>query len=237
MIHPLREWAARSEELLDDPEADESDVVASLRDIARINRLLGGAAAAAARLEEFLAAMPAGSTVTLLDVGTGSGDIPRAFARRARARGISLRVIGLERIPAAAREARRGGGTEVLVADGGRLPFGPRSVDLVLCAKVLHHLPGEAGCCLLKEMNRVARLGVVVADLRRSVLAAAGFWLASFPLRVHPVTRRDGVISVMRGFTGPELREACAQAGVAALVKRHPGWCLTAAWRPAPAGA
>lgn len=233
MRNPLRDWAIGAEELLDDPGADERVVVASLRDIARINRIFGGAAAAAARIDEFLAPLPAGTTVTLLDVGTGAGDIPRAASLRAARRGITLRVVGLERIPAAAREASRGGDAAILVADGGALPFAPRSVDLVLCAKVLHHLPGAAGCRLLREMDRVARVGVIVADIRRSMVAALGIWLASFPLRLHPATRRDGVISVFRGFSGEELRGICADAGIAARVKRHPGWSLTAAWRPA----
>ena len=232
MRHPLRAWAARSTELLDDPAADERDVVASLRDIARINRAFGGAAAAAQRLDEFLRPIAPGSTISLLDVGTGAGDIPRAAAARAARRGISLQLIGLERIKAAAREAARDGGVAALVADGGQLPFRSASVDLVLCSKVLHHLPGEPGQQLLREMNRVARLGVVVADIRRSVIAAAGIWLASFPMRFHPATRRDGVISVFRGFSPLELLAICRSAGVSAAVRRHPGWCLTAAWRP-----
>jgi hypothetical protein len=230
--HPLRDWAQRSRELLDDPGADAAVVAASLRDIAVINRLFGGARAAVNRVDEFFAAVKPGSTVTLLDVGTGSGDIPRAAALRARRRGITLRMVGLERIVPAAREAAQTGDTAVLVADGGELPFASRSIDLVLCAKVLHHLPGESGCRLLREMDRVARKGVVVADIRRSAVAAAGLWLASFPLRLHPVTRRDGVISVFRGFSGAELRDRCTDAGISARIKRHPGWCLTAAWQP-----
>jgi len=235
--HPIRAWAAGAAELLDDPGADAGDVVASLRDIARINRCFGGARAASARLDEFLCGVRAGSTVTLLDVGTGAGDIPRAMTRRAAQRGITLRCFGLERHPAAAREAERGGGVAALIADGGALPFATDTVDLVLCAKLLHHLPGAAGHRLLRELDRVARLAVVVADIRRSPLAAAGLWLASFPMRLHPATRRDGVISVFRGFSGDELRAICADAGVRAAVRRHPGWCLTAAWRPAGARA
>ena len=232
----LQSWARHAVELLDDPAADERIVVTSLRDIARINRAFGGAAAAARRLDEFLHPLAPGAVITLLDVGTGAGDIPRAAATRAARRGVRLRLIGLERIRAAAREAAREGGVASLVGDGARLPFADGSVDLVLCSKVLHHLPGEAGRRLLGEMNRVARLGVVVADIRRSVVAAAGIWLASFPMRLHPVTRRDGVISVFRGFTAGELSALCREAGVAASVRCHPGWCLTAAWRPgAPA--
>jgi len=233
LIGSLRRWAADSSELLDDPGADAGDVVASLRDIARINRAFGGAAAAAARLDEFLGPAVDGRAVSLLDVGTGAADIPRAVAARAARRGIRLSLLGLERHKAAAREASRGGGVAALVGEGGRLPFADRSVDLVLCAKVLHHLPGEPGRRLLVELNRVARRAVVVADIRRSAVAAAGLWLASFPMRFHPATRRDGVISVLRGFSPDELRGICAAAGFSAVVKRHPGWCLTAAWCPA----
>jgi len=233
MMSALRAWAAAAVETLDDPRTEEGVIVASLRDIARINRVFGGARAAVGRLDEFLARCPRGTALTLLDVGTGIGDIPRAAADRARRRGIALRLIGLERHPAAARAALAPGGLAAIIADGGSLPLRNRSVDLVLCSKLLHHLPGASGTRLLSEMDRVARLGVVVADIYRSALAAAGIWLASFPLRFHPATRHDGVISVFRGFTPHELRAACAAANVAATVKSHPGFCLTAAWRPA----
>jgi SAM-dependent methyltransferase len=229
----LRGWAARAQETLDDPGADDATVVASLRDIARINRAFGDAAAAARRLEPYLAEAPPGRILTLLDIGTGGGDIPRAIAARADRRGIALRLIGLERHRAAARAAQEGGRLAAVVAEGGRLPFPDGAVDFVLCAKVLHHLPGDPGTTLLREMDRVARRAALVLDIRRSLVAALGLWLVSWPMRFHRVTRRDGVISVFRGFSEGELTETCRLAGVRADVRRHPGWCLTAAWRPA----
>ena len=235
-MRSLHEWAVAAPETLDDPAADPGVVVASLRDITRINRAFGGAAAVVHRLEEFVAAAPPGTTLTLLDVGTGAGDIPRRAAALAARRGVRLACVGLERHKAAAREARRAGLASV-VGDGAQLPLAARSVDLVLCVKLLHHLPGASGCALLRELDRVARLGVVVCDIRRSVWAAAGIFLASFPMRFHPATRRDSVISVFRGFTPAELGAACAGAGVNASVRRHAGWALTAAWRPAGATA
>ena len=89
----LRSWAARAVETLDDPRTEDAVIVTSLRDIARINRVFGGARAAVGRLDEFLARCSRGATLTLLDVGTGTGDIPRAAARRAQARGITLKLI------------------------------------------------------------------------------------------------------------------------------------------------
>jgi SAM-dependent methyltransferase len=229
----LRGWAARADETLDDPRADAATVTASLGDIARINRLFGGRAAAVRGLDPYLAEAPPGRILTLLDVGTGGGDIPRALAARAARRGLTLRLVGVERHPAAARAARNGGSLVPVLAEGGCLPFADGAVDFVFCAKLLHHLPGAAGTALLREMDRVARRAAVVADIRRSLFAALGLWLVSWPLRFHPATRRDGVISVFRGFTPEELSDVCRAAGVRADVHRHPGWCLTAAWRPA----
>lgn len=231
MFSPRR-WARGSVELLDDPASDAGAVLASLGDVARINRFLGGRHAALARLDELFRAERAGAALSLLDVGTGLGDIPAAAARRARERGLALRLIGLERHPAAARAAKANG-LCALVSEGGRLPFADRSVDYVLCSQLLHHFAGAAAEQLVRELDRVARRGVVIADLRRSVLAAAGFFLASFALRVLPVTRCDGVISVFRGFSAAELANLCRTAGVEPDVRRHPGFRLTAAWRPA----
>ncbi|HVO34148.1 MAG TPA: methyltransferase domain-containing protein [Gemmatimonadales bacterium] len=236
LIDVLQEWARRRRELFDDPAADASTVVASLRDIARANRYFGGAAAAVSRLDEFFRAVPPGAALTLLDVGTGDGDIPRAAQRRAATRGIRLRVLGLERHHAAARLAARDGMISPLLGDAHVLPLRAASVDLVLCSQLLHHFRGAALAAAIAELSRVAGLGVVVADLLPSPVAALGFWLAGLPLRFHPVTRRDGFVSVLRGFTPAALHLACREAGVEARVRTHPGFRVTAAWAARPPG-
>jgi hypothetical protein len=81
------------------------------------------------------------------------------------------------------------------------------------------------------ELHRVARRWVVIADIRRSWLAAGGFRLASAALGFHPVTRADGVASVLRGFTAAELGTLVHQAvGVRPRVERSPFWRLVATW-------
>lgn len=227
----VQDWARRRGELLDDPAADSATVVASLADVARSNRFLGGRRAALAALGGFLRAGAAPAALTLLDVGTGLGDIPLAAAAAARTSGIALRLLGVERHPAAARAARVRGLVAV-VASGAALPFRTGAVDLALCSQLLHHCSATEGDRLVRELDRVARRGVVIADLRRSLVAAAGFYVAAVALRFHAVTRRDGVISVLRGFTAAELTNLCREAGVEARVRRHLGFRLTAAWRP-----
>jgi hypothetical protein len=83
--------------------------------------------------------------------------------------------------------------------------------------------------------NRLARIGVVICDLRRSALAALAFGIGSRVLRFDPVTVADGLTSIRRGFTPAELSGLLARAGVRGRVARRPGWRLVATWRPAAA--
>jgi ubiquinone/menaquinone biosynthesis C-methylase UbiE len=169
-------------------------------------------------------------TATLLDVGTGLGDIPRAARALAARRGVTLQTIGLE-VTAALAAAARAQATATVAGDARALPFADGSVDVVTCSQVLHHLDGDDARALLSELTRVARRGVIVSDLRRSWLAAGLLWCASFPLGFHPVSRHDGVTSVFRGFTRHELADAVHTAtGEAPAVRHRLGWRVTARW-------
>jgi hypothetical protein len=106
-------------------------------------------------------------------------------------------------------------------------------VDIVLCSQLLHHFENDRAIELLRELDRVAKHRVIVSDLRRSWFAASGIWLVSFPLRFHPVSRHDGVVSVLRGFTRGELERMVERAvHTQARVRQRPTFRLTAAWTP-----
>jgi len=101
----------------------------------------------------------------------------------------------------------------------------------VMMSQLIHHLSRDAAVEVIRAADRIARVGVVVADLRRSALAVAGFRLASGLLRFDPATRADGVTSVRRGYLPHELSAILRDAGVSAAVHRRPGFRLVAAWR------
>ena len=218
-------------ELLDDPRADPAAVRAQLADIARLNRLFGGTHAVVAALEPILRRASGRHRWTLLDVGTGCGDIPRALAAAARRYGIELRTIGLERIPEAARLAGAAG-LGAVIGDGNALPFRPHSVDIVLASQVLHHLPRATAVRWIASLDALARRAVIVADLRRARWAMAGVWLAAAALGMNPSTRKDAVLSLRRGYKKEELEQLCAAAGVPACVTSSRWARLVAVWEP-----
>lgn len=199
-----------------------------MRDVARSNALFGGTRAVLRRLADVL---EPGADLSLLDVGTGSGDVPAAARALATARDARLTTIGLDVSEQMARSARRRLDAAV-VADAMRLPFADRSADVVTCSQVLHHFVDADARALIAELHRVARRCVIISDLRRSWLAAGLFWLASVGLRFHAVTRHDGVTSVLRGFTVPEVERLIRDAtGRTARVQAGMFWRVTATWR------
>jgi hypothetical protein len=218
-------------ELLDDPAADPAVVTATLRNIARANRWFGGSAAMRRGLARALDGVPRGAVLTLADLGTGMGDLPRAAARWADRRGIRLVPLGLERSPVAARLATNGG-VPCVVGCAGAAPFRDKSVDLVLVSQVAHHLTQASAVRLFRECDRLARRAVIVADLRRGRLGALAFWCGSRVLGFDRVTRADGITSIRRGYSKDELSALLAAAGVRAVVERRPGYRLVATWRP-----
>jgi SAM-dependent methyltransferase len=221
----------RGPEILDDPATDAFVVRRSLADVARANALFGGRRAVCRELADVLATSR-GESLTLLDVGTGCGDVPAAARALARRTGTRLRTIAVESSAPLASAAH---GPDLPVARGTALalPFRDRSVDIVICSQLLHHFTDDAAARVLREMNRVARRCVIVSDLRRSWLAAGGIWLASWPLLFHPVSRHDGVLSVLRGYTVPELRDLVRDAiGRAPVARTRAGFRVATAWTP-----
>jgi 2-polyprenyl-3-methyl-5-hydroxy-6-metoxy-1,4-benzoquinol methylase len=222
-------------ELLDSHADDELLVLRTVEDITRANIVFRGARAAVTELSRHFAQLS--SQATLLDVGTGLGDVPRAAVREAWEHNIELTAIGLDTVPVLTRHAATSV-SHMVCGSGLCLPFRTASVDIVMCSQTLHHFRGDDEAHLLREMDRVARVAVVVSDLRRSWIAAGGFWVASFPLRFHRVTRHDGVLSVLRGYTPDELSNAIFNAvGVKPAVHARLGFRLTTSWTPTMRGA
>jgi len=218
-------------ELLDDPGADPRAVAESLRNIARANRWFGGATAIRYGLRQTLGTVPPGTALTLLDLGTGLGDLPQVAVRWGAARGIRIQPMGIELNPIAAGLARASG-VPTALACAGAPPFPDKSVDVVLVSQVAHHLTSRSVVDLLRTCNRLARRAVIVADLRRNRLATPAFWCGAQLLGFDDVTVADGMTSIRRGFSKRELLDLLDRAGISGRVDRRPGFRLVATWSP-----
>jgi ubiquinone/menaquinone biosynthesis C-methylase UbiE len=169
-------------------------------------------------VKRLIAALPADRLVTVLDVGTGAGDIPRELVRWARRQGRRIRVFALDRDAATLRIAatlvRDYPEIRFLRGDALALPIRAGSVDLTISAMTLHHLEPDAGVRYLAEMDRAARVGFVVNDLVRSRVAHWVVWLITRFITRGAISRHDGPLSVMRSYTPGEVSGLCARAGL-----------------------
>ncbi len=210
---------AGATELLDGPLDDPAVLRGNLRDLARINRWLGGTAVSRHALDRLLD----GRSVphTLLDVGTGGADIPVALLAGAARDGRPLRVTGVDsrdEVLAAARavDPRLAGaeGLELVVTDGRSLPWPDRSFDVVHASLLVHHLEPPDALTFLREAARVARLGVIVNDLVRARRHWIGARVLLAVVTRNRYTRHDGPLSVQRAYTRVELRALLAGAAL-----------------------
>ncbi|HEY9723213.1 MAG TPA: methyltransferase domain-containing protein [Oscillatoriaceae cyanobacterium] len=210
-------------EWIDRPDTPPAELEAAMRDIRRINAVLGTYAfllAAFARL----ASWPAERPLRVLDAATGTADVPQALVRFARARQLRIEVVGLDlnaRVLEQAASAVAGMEEITLVrGDALAMPYADGHFDWAFNHLALHHFPPEIQAPFLRELDRVVRPGggVMIGDLLRSRL---NFGLAWGFLHVvsGPYGRRDGLISVLNALSRHELDGLVATAGLAYL--RH----------------
>jgi ubiquinone/menaquinone biosynthesis C-methylase UbiE len=191
-------------ELMDAPGLPEHEVAAAYHVLQRVNRQLGNLRSLGRELDRFLDEERPGRRVSIVDVGSGSGDLVRAMRDRLARRGIAGCTLALDRDATAVALARRQS-LDVVRGDALRLPLADRSVDVVTAVKFAHHFRGEALERLVAEMARAARRRVIVLDIRRHWLAYWGFVAWSRLLTRNRLVRHDGPLSVLRGFTSEEL--------------------------------
>ncbi len=218
-------------EHLDGPLQDQATLAGNLADLARINRRFGGTALSIRAMRALLAAGSAGASATpgllrVLDVGTGAADIPLALVRakgpwqdiHVRAVDSRPEVIDAARAinPRLVAEPR----IELAVADGGALPNADGAFDVAHASLVLHHLEPEAAIPFLRELRRVARVGVVINDLQRGRLEWLGAWVLLHVMTRNGFTLHDGPMSVRRAYTRREARELLGKAGLEPVFER-----------------
>ena len=220
MILPSLATRRRTAEWMDDPAADPAELERSLRFIRRVNAWLGYTRSTLGHLDRFARRWEPGRPVRILDVATGSADVPLAVLDWARRRRHDVRVVGLDlhaRTVAAARRAVAEAGVspdpiEIVQGDATALPFADGAFDYAITSMFLHHLDDDVAVRVLAEMDRVSRRGIVAADLLRRRRAYA--WISLLTLAATPMVRHDARASVAQAFTRREVEGLRDRAGV-----------------------
>lgn len=206
----------RQPEWMDEPDLDRGLHEAALRGLARINSVSFAASALWREIVSVARAQDR-SPLRILDVATGSGDVPIRLHALAAKAGVEVALSGCDISATAieiARAKARSAGAEVdfFEADPVQDPI-PQQHDVVLASLFLHHLPEQDAVTLLRHMRDASRSATFVSDLRRS---KAGYWLARIATQAltrSSVVHVDGPRSVEAAFTIDEASALAATAG------------------------
>ena len=210
---------------MDRPGVDPDLLREELRALERANRRLGGHQLMLHYVRKLVAETRKPS-LSILDLGTGSADVPRAIVDWARRARVSLTVLAVDGNPVVLETAREACQVwpEIRLEqhDLRMLPQAPGSFDLVLCSLTLHHFSNADAVNLLRQIGNIARLGYVLNDLRRNWCA---IWVTELFARTiirSPILQRDAPQSCRAAFTPGELHGMARQAGLKDFqIKRH----------------
>jgi len=199
-----------SEEHMDSPAFDALLADQSFRFIERVNRFLGGARVVWRFVKEEASRLPPGEPLRVLDIGSGSCDIPIAVSHRAARAGIHVQFVCVERDPYAAARARRflnaAGDLPITLVEGDIFEQAPtRPHHVAVGSMVFHHFTAEQIRELVGRLVPGMCERLLINDLIRSwpnYLGAHVLCLAE-----TAGVRHDAVLSVRRGFRCRELRE------------------------------
>jgi SAM-dependent methyltransferase len=209
-----------ADELLDAEQLDQRELRTNLREMAMLNRLPGGIGDSIRAVNVLVGAR---TNATVLDIGTGSGDFVRRLLRE-QAVSVIAADLRPEVLAIATRNLAHTKDVTIIRADVRGLPLADAALDVVHSSLLLHHLEPDEVVIALREMRRVARLGVVINDLRRGRLAFALTAATVLALSRGRYTRHDGVLSARRAYTLGELDGLAATAGL------QPAWRTWSEW-------
>jgi len=181
----------------------------ALDKIARINQLLGGNKVTLKGFKQLIDKQEKEREITILDVGCGNGDMLRFLAGYANSNQLSFKLTGVDANAFTIGYARK------LSANYANISYRcsdifeelkqDQTYDVILCTLTLHHFKNPELLQLMEKFKNKANMGIVVNDLHRSAAAYYLFSAICFVFRLNKMSRDDGLISILRGFTKGEL--------------------------------
>jgi len=201
-------------ELMDAEDLPDETYAAVVSDLARVNTVT----LAARPTMRFLRRVARGRTsLRILDVGFGDGDMLRRVERWAAGRGTAVELVGVDLNPRSERAAlaHTPAGSQIRWVTGDYADLAAERWDVVLSSLVAHHMSEGELVAFLRFMEAHAGAGWFVNDLLRHPFAHRAFPLLARVARWHPIVRHDGTLSIARSFRPDEWPPLLAAAGVA----------------------
>lgn len=206
----------RLPEWMDQPDIDPALHLHALQGLARLNYFSNSVSLLWKPLRKL--ALANSDDLSVLDVATGSGDIPLALSQKARQAGIKINFSVTDKSSFAlnlVREKAQQYNLPIQCFETDALEGPPFPIhDVVICSLFMHHLDNDEAINLMKRMAKAARIAILINDLERSWLNWNMVWIASHLLTTSPVVHMDGPRSVAGAFNQAEVLDLVKRAGL-----------------------
>ena len=200
-------------EMMDRDQPVSAELECDLKRIRQLNRWFGSYRLVLGFVRDWI--KPA-DKLRIVDLATGSGDIPRLIVDYARKINATVEMDALDRQPATLEIARRLSADypEISYREANVLEWNPiEAYDITICTLALHHFSDEDAVRLLGRCRQLSKRFVLVSDLRRSSSLVAGVYLLTALIFREPMTRYDARLSARRAFSFSEMRDLAVRAG------------------------
>jgi len=199
-------------ELMDRPQPVSAELDRDLENIRELNRWFGSYALISMFLSRWI---KPGARLRIVDLATGSGDIPRLVAEYGRKVGAELHIDALDHQSSTLEIAKKLSAkyAEITFAKGNILERSSREpYDLVLCTLALHHFGEDDAVRVLERCREMSRKFVLVSDLQRGFFLSTGVYLVTGIMFREPMTKYDARLSAARAFSFSEINQLARRA-------------------------
>ncbi|MBQ4802216.1 methyltransferase domain-containing protein [Aquimarina sp. MMG015] len=196
-------------ELMDDPQVNEKDLAVALRDISRVNKLLGGNSITINSVLNKIKSKDNKSEWIITDLGCGDGQMLRQLADVFRKRGIKAKLIGIDNNDKCLLHAENLSKpyTEISYKNADILTLTKEnfSCDIIICTLTLHHFTDEEIKKVLKKSLELVSESLIINDIHRNTWSYYLFKIFSYFFIKGYIAKNDGLVSIKRGFKRKEL--------------------------------
>lgn len=202
-------------ELMDDPNLPEDQLRLALKDIALVNKYLGGNVITIKALEKLIKLYPDKKEWKIVDVGCSDGEVLRQIAYHFSKKNINIQFLGIDiNAKSILRAQKKSKGLENISfqeKDILTLDETTFSCDIILCTLTVHHFTDNEIIKFLSKFKVLAKTAIIVNDLERSKIAYRLYQLFSAVFMKSSVTKYDGKVSIARSFKRKDLESYSKQ--------------------------
>ena len=210
---PFMNWNERSraEEEMDDLQLTGPKLERTLEDLTKVHKWLGGHTQVKHILNQLFEIDS--DIQSIVDIGCGGGDSLFSMQSWSQQQNQPLDLYGMDANAAIVSYARQKAEGRIQFSEGNVFEIDQmekyRGVDVAFFSLFLHHFSDKEILQLLQTCSDLSIRHIVITDLERSVWAYRLFRIATKVIPFSGMARKDGLLSIQKGFTRKELGKLC----------------------------